>query len=162
MTLKKLWPREIAWQSKRNFIENIGPYIIIYKLYVKTNWLDTFFSLLLLHICWHACHCLRNPQQTRHIKAKTLSYIVKHTAKESLSTRSIDPVELVPFRVAMAALGCQFHCRMYHICQNVKARRFISCSMNPPQSNIKVTIGFLFQTSFSLYKILKGKLISLL
>ncbi|GAY41228.1 hypothetical protein CUMW_057840 [Citrus unshiu] len=41
----------------------------------------------------------------------------------------------------MATLGCQFHCRMHHISQNVKAKRFISCSTNPPQSNIKVIIN---------------------
>ncbi|KAH9647231.1 Dihydrodipicolinate reductase-like protein CRR1 [Citrus sinensis] len=30
---------------------------------------------------------------------------------------------------------------MHHISQNVKAKRFISCSTNPPQSNIKVIIN---------------------
>ncbi|KAJ4706089.1 Dihydrodipicolinate reductase-like protein [Melia azedarach] len=40
-----------------------------------------------------------------------------------------------------AASSSQFHCRIYHISQNFKARRFLSCSMNPPQSNIKVIIN---------------------
>ncbi|KAL5744536.1 hypothetical protein ACOSP7_027402 [Xanthoceras sorbifolium] len=42
----------------------------------------------------------------------------------------------------MASLSCQFRFRIHHSnYQCVKAKRFVSCSVNPPQKNIKVIIN---------------------
>ncbi|XP_044468040.1 dihydrodipicolinate reductase-like protein CRR1, chloroplastic isoform X1 [Mangifera indica] len=41
----------------------------------------------------------------------------------------------------MAAFSSQFHCTIYHISHDIKARRFVSCSVNPSQGNIKVIVN---------------------
>ncbi|XP_031280510.1 dihydrodipicolinate reductase-like protein CRR1, chloroplastic isoform X2 [Pistacia vera] len=41
----------------------------------------------------------------------------------------------------MTAFSSQFHPAIYHIFHNVKAKRYVSCSVNPPQSNIKVIVN---------------------